>query len=98
MPPYDVAIENGSPYPGFCGAQQLHLVSRSSDHQAADGARAPIVQRRKLNLKAIFKSTLSYSSFKRLVPGAVNLDFIGSTCTASPLRSARDTSPCTVTC
>jgi len=35
-------------------------------------------------LKAKLESTLSYDSFKRLVPGALNGDLIGSTCAALP--------------
>ena len=42
------------------------------------------VWRRKLKLKAKFESSLSYYSFKRLDPGAFNVGFIGSTCTALP--------------
>jgi hypothetical protein len=44
------------------------------------------VKRRKLKLKAKFEGGSSYYSFKRSVPGAVNLDIIGSTCTALPGR------------
>jgi len=42
----------------------------------------PLLERRKLNLKARLESRLSYVSIKRSVPGAFNLNFIGSTCTA----------------
>jgi hypothetical protein len=35
-------------------------------------------------LKPNLESGLSYFRFKRSVPGAFNLDFIGSTCTALP--------------
>jgi hypothetical protein len=41
-----------------------------------------LVQRRKSNLKANLESSLSYFSFEHLVPGAVNLGLIGSSCTA----------------
>ena len=44
----------------------------------------PVVQRRKLNLKATFESCLSYFSFKSLIPGAFNVGLIGSSCTALP--------------
>jgi hypothetical protein len=40
------------------------------------------MKRRKLNLKATFETSLPYSSFKRMVPGAFNVGLIGSTCTA----------------
>jgi hypothetical protein len=33
-------------------------------------------------IEAKLKTVLSYSSFKRLVPGALNMGFVGSTCTA----------------
>ena len=42
-----------------------------------------------LNLKAKFEGGSPYDGFKRLVPGAVNMGFIGSTCTALPRRAAR---------
>jgi len=38
--------------------------------------------RRKWILKAKIECSLSYSSFKRLVPGGVNWGLIGPTCTA----------------
>jgi hypothetical protein len=43
--------------------------------------------RRKLNLTAKFEGGSSYYPFKRLVPGAFNMDFIGETCTALPCTS-----------
>ena len=43
-----------------------------------------VVQRRKLKLKAKVESGSSCFTFKRLVPGAFNVGFIGSTCTALP--------------
>jgi len=42
------------------------------------------MQWHKLNLKAKFESSTSHFSFKRLLPGAFNLGFIGSNCTALP--------------
>jgi len=45
---------------------------------------APMVQRRKLKLKAEVESSMSHFSFKRLVPGGFNVGLIGSTCTALP--------------
>jgi len=44
-------------------------------------------ERRKLKLKANFKSNSSHSSFKRLDSGGFNVNLIGSTCTALPRRS-----------
>jgi len=44
---------------------------------AAAATPATSLYRRKLKLKAIFKSSQSYFSFKRLVPGAFNVSFIG---------------------
>jgi hypothetical protein len=49
----------------------------------------PSLWRRKLNLKATFESGSSYLSVKRLLPGALNLGLIGSTCTASPRTRSR---------
>jgi hypothetical protein len=46
------------------------------------------MKRRKLNLKAEVESSISYFSFKRLVPGGFNLGLIGSTCTALPGAAA----------
>jgi hypothetical protein len=43
-----------------------------------------MVWQRKLNSKAEIEGISSYSSFKRLVPGAFNVDFTGSTRTALP--------------
>ena len=37
-----------------------------------------------VEIEAKLESSLSYSSFKRLVPGALNVGLIGSTCTALP--------------
>jgi hypothetical protein len=53
---------------------------------AAAAGRACVseMQRRKLNLKAQVQSSASQFSFKRLVPGGLNLGLIGSTCTALP--------------
>jgi len=48
--------------------------------------------RRKLNLKAKLESVSSYCSFKRLVPGIVNVGLTGSTCTTLPSTAA---TPCT---
>jgi len=45
-----------------------------------------VVEWRKLKLKAKFESGSSYLSFKRLVTGAFNMEFIGSTFTARPLE------------
>jgi hypothetical protein len=42
------------------------------------------LQRRKLELKAKFESSLTYYNFKRFIPGAFNMVFIDSTCTALP--------------
>jgi len=47
-------------------------------------ATMPFMWRRKLNLKPKLESGSSNRSFKRLVPGGLNLGFIGSTCTALP--------------
>ena len=44
------------------------------------------MQRRTLKLKAKLESSLSHFSFKRLDPGAFKVCFIGSTCTALPMR------------
>jgi hypothetical protein len=38
----------------------------------------------KFTLKAKNESSLSYYSFKRLVPGAFNMRFMGLRCTAVP--------------
>jgi len=43
-----------------------------------------MLQRRKLKLKAKLENSLSYFSFKRLVPGTFNVGLMGSTCTALP--------------
>jgi hypothetical protein len=43
-----------------------------------------------LNLKANLETRLSYYILKRSLPGAFDLDFIGSTCTASPAGSGRN--------
>jgi hypothetical protein len=59
-----------------------------TNRSAASSYRAtPTVYWRKLNLKAEVESGSSQFSFKRLVPGGFNLDFIGSTCTALPRRA-----------
>jgi len=42
------------------------------------------MERRNLNLKAKFESSLSHYSFKRSDPGGFNMVLIGSTCTALP--------------
>jgi len=47
-----------------------------------------VVYRRKSNLKAQFEGGLSYSSFKRSVPGNFNVGLIGSTCTGLPWQPA----------
>jgi hypothetical protein len=52
----------------------------------------PQLWRRKLNLKAKFESGSSHFSFKRLVPGAFNVRFTWSTCTALPSDSAASVS------
>jgi len=57
-----------------------------------DGAvhvRAPVPQRRKLQLKAKFESGPSYLSFKIIAPGGFNTGFIGSSCAGLPWRSVR---------
>jgi hypothetical protein len=46
-----------------------------------------VVQRRKLNVKFLFESSLPHFSFKRIVPGAFNSDLIGATCTVLPRPS-----------
>jgi hypothetical protein len=45
-----------------------------------------------LFLKAKFEGGSTYYSFKRLVPGAFKMDFIGSTCTALPSAAANASS------
>ena len=45
---------------------------------------APVRKRRKLNLKAKLEGSSSHYSFKRLVPGAFSVGFIGSICNALP--------------
>jgi len=45
---------------------------------------APMMQQRKLKLKAKLETSLLYYSFKHLIPGGFNLGFTGSTCTALP--------------
>jgi len=47
----------------------------------------PVLERRKLNLKAEVESSASHFSCKRLGPGGFNLGSIGSTCTALPCWS-----------
>jgi len=42
------------------------------------------LKRRKLKLKANFEGGPSYYSFKRLVPGALNMGLTGSSCTSLP--------------
>ena len=44
----------------------------------------PALYRRYLKFKANIESGSSYFNFKSLVPGAFNMGFIGSTCTALP--------------
>ena len=52
------------------------------------------LERRKLNLKAKHESSSSHFPFKSLVPGAFNMGFIASTCTALPGgMTLRSTSP-----
>ena len=45
---------------------------------------AALMKRRMLILKAKFEGGSSYYSFKRLVPGAINVGLIGATCAALP--------------
>jgi hypothetical protein len=45
-----------------------------------------LMKRRNLELKAKFEGDSSYYTFKRLVPGAVSVALIGSTCTTLPQR------------
>jgi len=59
-----------------------------------DGVRQlPFQQRRELTLKANLEGDSTYNIFKRLVPGAFNMGFIGPTCTARPLSSTCPTAP-----
>jgi hypothetical protein len=67
-----VFVFNTRPCPGDT-VVTLHGVSHRS-----------LLQRRKMNLKAKFENGPSYISFKRFVPGAFNVNFRGSTCTALP--------------
>ena len=46
-----------------------------------------------VNLKAKLESNLSYFSFRRLVPGAFNLVFMGWTCTTLPRTARRSRCP-----
>ena len=50
--------------------------------------RAAVLQRRKLELKAMFERNCSCHSFKRLDPGGFIVDFIGSTYTTRPCSRA----------
>ena len=52
----------------------------------ASSPSATSVQRRNLNSKAKFEGGSSCYGFKRSVPGAFNVGFIGSACTALPRR------------
>jgi hypothetical protein len=59
----------------------------------ACAGRPDAMERRKSSLKAKFESSMSYCSFKCLVPGAVNMGFKGSTCTALPRGAAPAPAP-----
>jgi len=48
------------------------VASRTLLENSVDSALSSLVLRRKLNLKAKLESSSSKSSFKRLVPGAIN--------------------------
>ena len=61
--------------------------ARRSDCGAADGADTRL-KWRKWKLKAKLESSQSYCSVKRLVPGAFNSGFFGTTCTALPSAGA----------
>ena len=77
-----------------CIPQKVLMLSRKVDECFAPAAHrwrrsSTALQRRKLKLKVKFESGPSYFSFKRLDPGAFNMGFIGSTCTALPRRRSR---------
>ena len=58
-----------------------HVLAR--DHRG-EQLQHPVLQPRKLNLKANFETGPAYLSFKCIDPGAFNVGLIGSACTALP--------------
>jgi len=54
---------------------------RPRQYRPCGCAASALLYRRKLNLKPEVNSSSSQSSFKRVVPGAFNVGFKGSTCT-----------------
>jgi len=68
----------------------IHMmdVAPRDSHGPLPERASALLKRRKFTSKAKFESSISCYGFKRLVPGAFNVGFIESTCTALPCRTA----------
>jgi len=80
-------LTSAGPYHHLRARSVMSRSAAFSSAQFCHRSNAPLISvlyRRKLNLKAKFEGGSSYYSCKRVVPGAFNMGFIGSTCAALP--------------